>query len=63
MRTKVDFDEIEKKLDFEALGKKLDTLSESGGLKRRKSVHDLLNKIKPSLLKARENKVSLEALT
>jgi hypothetical protein len=63
MRTKVNFDEIEQKLDFETLSKNLDTLTASGGLKRRKSVHDLLDKIKPALLRARENRVSLEALT
>jgi hypothetical protein len=63
MRTKVNFEEIEQRLDFEALSKNLDQLTASGGLKRRKSVHDLLDKMKPALLRARENRVSLEALT
>jgi hypothetical protein len=63
MRTKVDFAEIEKGLDFDALSRNLETLTTSGGLKRRKTVSDLLDKVKPALEKARDNKVSFQALT
>ena len=63
MRTKIDFEKIEKGLDFEAVSRNLETLTASGGLKRRKTVSDLLDKVKPALVKARENKVSFQALT
>jgi hypothetical protein len=63
MTKKTNLEEIEKKIDFESVTQKLDNLSTSGGLKRRKKVSDLLDKVKPALLRARENKVSLQSLT
>jgi hypothetical protein len=63
MTKKTNLEEVEKNIDFESVTKKLDNLSTSGGLKRRKKVSDLLDKVKPALLRARENKVSLQSLT
>jgi hypothetical protein len=63
MSKRANLEEIEKSVDFESVAQKLDNLSASGGLKRRKKVSDLLDKVKPALLRARENKVSLQSLT
>jgi hypothetical protein len=63
MTTKTNLEEIEKNIDFESVTQKLDNLSSTGALKRRKKVSDLLDKVKPALLRARENKVSLQSLT
>ena len=63
MTKKTNLEEIEKNIDFESVSKKLENLTTTGGLKRRKKVSDLLDKLKPALLSARENKVSLQALT
>lgn len=58
--------EIEKAdgtVDFESISRKLEALTESGQLKRRKKAADLLDKMRPALMKARENKVPLRTLT
>lgn len=59
---KKDIAKIERTLDFESVSQKLETLAESGELRRRKTVADLLDKVKPALMKARENKVPFSAL-
>jgi hypothetical protein len=63
MKTKLDIAALEHSIDFQAVTEKLDNLSASGSRKRRKSVTDLLDKVRPALLRARQNKVSLAALT
>jgi hypothetical protein len=59
---KKDIAQIESTLDFESVSKKLETLTDSGELRRRKTVADLLDKVQPALLRARENKVPFSAL-
>lgn len=59
---KKDIETIESTLDFESVSQKLENLSNSGELRRRKTVADLLDKVRPALLKARENKVPFSAL-
>lgn len=63
MRTKLDIASLEHSIDFETVAEKLDRLSASGSPKRQRSVTDLLDKVQPALLRARQNKVSLAALT
>jgi hypothetical protein len=62
MKTKLDLDEIEKSINYEEVTKRLETLTTSGNFTRRKKVTDLLEKLKPALLRARENKVPLKTL-
>jgi len=62
LNRKLDIEKIESTLDFKSVNEKLETLSQSGTLRRRKTVSDLLDKIKPSLLIARANKVPFKAL-
>lgn len=59
---KKDIAKIESTLDFESVSQKLEKLADSGELRRRKTVADLLDKVKPALMKARENKVPFSAL-
>ena len=59
---KKDIAKIESTLNFESVSRKLEKLAESGELRRRKTVADLLDKVKPALIKARENKVPFSAL-
>jgi len=59
---RINIEQIERTVDFESVSKRLETLAESGELKRRKTVADLLEKVRPALLKARENKVPFKAL-
>ncbi|CAN5625844.1 hypothetical protein BH09VER1_BH09VER1_14210 [soil metagenome] len=63
MRTKLDITALEHSIDFQAVTKKLDNLSANGPQKRQSSVADLLDKVRPALLRARQNKISLAALT
>ena len=63
MRAAVNIEELEKKIDFESVSSRLMQLSENGGLNRRKTITDLLDKVKPALEQAREKKVSFAALT
>ena len=63
MRAKLNVEELEKKIDFESVSNRLLTLSEHGELKRRKTIADLLDKVRPALEQARERKVSFAALT
>lgn len=63
MKTRVNFEELENRIDFENVSNRLVTLAKNGGLKRKKTIADLLDKVKPALLQARENKVSFGALT
>jgi hypothetical protein len=63
MKTKINFEELEKTIDFESVGKKLLGLAESGGLNRRKTVADLLDKVREALLKTRETGVGVAALS
>jgi hypothetical protein len=63
MKAKVNVEELEKKIDFESVSNRLIQLSENGGLNRRKTITDLLDKVKPALEQARERKVSFAALT
>lgn len=63
MRTKLDIAALEHSIDFQAVTEKLDHLSANGPRKRQSSVTDLLDKVRPALLRARQNKVSLVALT
>ena len=62
MRSQVNVEEVEKRVDFESVSERLMQLSESGGLKRRKTIADLLDKVKPALEQAREKNVSFAAL-
>ena len=62
MNKKIDLEAIERTLDFESVSKKLETFVESGELSHRKTVADLLDKVRPALIKARENKVTFSAL-
>ena len=59
---KLDIEEIEGRVDFESVSSRLESLSQSGELRRRKTMADLLDRVRPALLKARENKVSFSAL-
>jgi hypothetical protein len=63
MNKKINLEEIENRIDFESVNKKLDNLTAMGGLKRRKKISDLLDRVKPALLRARESKVPLQSLT
>ena len=63
MKTTAKMEELERSIDFESVGKRLFALTESGGFRRRKTVADLLDKVKGALLKARENGASFAALT
>jgi hypothetical protein len=62
VKKRIDVEEVERTVDFESVGQKLEMLAESGELKRRKTVADLLDKVRPSLLKARANRVPFKAL-
>jgi hypothetical protein len=62
MKTQINVEELERTIDFEAVGKKLLGLAESGGFKRRKTVADLLGKVRGALLKARDSGASTAAL-
>jgi len=63
MKTKLDIASLESSIDFQAVMEKLDTLSTNGSLHRHKSVTDLLDRIKPALLRARQSHVPLPTLT
>ena len=63
MKTAMKMEELERRIDFESVSKRLLDLTESGGFRRRKTVGDLLDKVKEALLKARENGASFAALT
>ena len=63
MKTTAKMDELERSIDFESVGKRLLDLTESGGFRRRRTVSDLLDKVKGALLKARESGASFAALT
>jgi transposase len=63
MKTKLDIASLEDSIDFQAVMEKLDTLSTSRSSQRQKSVHDLLDRIKPALLRARQSNVPLPTLT
>ncbi len=62
MKTKLELDEIEKRIDYESLIKKLDALSVTGEFSERRKVTDLLDKLKPALLRAREKHVPIRVL-
>ena len=62
MNKKRDIEKIVSTVDFESVSRKLETLAESGELRRRKTVSDLLDKVRPALLRARENRVPFTAL-
>jgi hypothetical protein len=59
---KLDIAAIEAQVDFESVSSRLESLAQSGELRKRKSVSDLLDRVRPALLKARESKVSFVAL-
>ena len=63
MKTTAKMEELERSIDFEIVSKRLLALTESGGFRRRKTVADLLDKVKGALLKARESGASFAALT
>ena len=63
MKTAMKMEELERSIDFESVSKRLFDLTESGGFRRRKTVADLLDKVKGALLKARESGASFAALT
>ena len=63
MKTTAKMEELERSIDFESVSKRLLDLTENGGFKRRKTVADLLDKVKGALLKARESGASFAALT
>jgi len=63
MKTKLDIASLEGSIDFQAVMEKLDALSTSGSPHRHKSVTDLLDRIKPALLRARQSHVPLLTLT
>jgi hypothetical protein len=63
MKRKVNVEELEARIDFASVSSRLEKLSENGQLKRRKTVADLLDKVKPALLKAREKRVTFAVLT
>jgi hypothetical protein len=63
MNKKINLEEIQNRIDFESVNQKLDALIATGGLKCRKKISDLLDRVKPALLRARESKVSLQSLT
>ena len=63
MKTTTKMEELERSVDFESVGKRLLDWTESGGFKCRKTVADLLDKVKGALLKARESGASFAALT
>ncbi len=62
MRVKINVEELEGKIDFESVSSRLVELAESGELKKRKTVADLLDRVRPALEQAREKKVSFAAL-
>lgn len=61
MKPKPDWSEIEGRIDFKSVSQKLAQFATSGG-GRRKTVADLLDKVKEALLQARSNGVSYRAL-
>ena len=61
MKTTAKMEALERSIDFESVGKRLLALTESGGFKRRKTVTDLLDKVKGVLIKARESGASCGA--
>jgi len=63
MKPAMKVEELEQSIDFERVNKRLLELTASGGFKRRKTVADLLDKVKEALLKARESGVSFPALS
>ena len=62
MNKKLNIEAIESAVDFESVSSQLESLAESGDLRKRKTIADLLGRERPALLKARENKVSFVAL-
>jgi len=63
MKTKINFEELEKTIDFESVGKKLVSHAETGGFGRRKTVAALLDRVWDALLKARESGAGVAALS
>ena len=63
MRTKLDIAALEHAIDFQAVAQTLNDLSTAEPRKRQNSITRLLDKVQPALLKARQNGVSLAALT
>ncbi len=62
MKTKLELDELEKRIDYESLIQKLDALCVTGEFSERRKVTDLLDKLKPALLRAREKHVPVRVL-
>jgi len=62
MKQKPNWNEIESRIDFDAVSNKLTEFSASGA-GRRKTVADLLHKVKDAILKARSEGASYRALT
>ena len=62
MKPKHNWGEIEGKINFNEVSQKLTAFTASGG-GRRKTVHDLLEKVKEPLLQARSNGASYQALS
>jgi len=62
-KQKADIEALEQQIDFESVSNKLLELSQTGGLRRKKTVTDLLDRVKPALEQARRRKVSFVALT
>lgn len=62
MNKKLDIGEIESRIDFESVSSRLESLAQSGELRKKKTMADLLDRVRPALLKARESKVSFVAL-
>ena len=63
MKTKINIAALEHSIDFQAITQMLNELSSGEPRKRQNSVIHLLDKVQPALLKARQNGVSLAALT
>jgi hypothetical protein len=61
MKPKPDWSAIETRLDFNSVSQKLTQFASSGG-GRRKTVADLLDKVKDALIQARSNGASYRAL-
>lgn len=59
---KLDIEAIESQVDFESVSFRLEELAQSGELRKRKTIADVLDRVRPALLQARENKVSFVAL-
>ena len=63
MKTKTNWDEIESKLNFASIDQQLRELVTKGKLNRRRSVSDLLDKVKDALIAARNQGASFAALS